>query len=82
MSELTGRQVQSARKLLGWTKARLARESCVPLSLVPHFETGGTLEVFQPRQLIELAFERAGIEFVDGETRRKRAPGGPSRIRR
>lgn len=57
---------KAARHLLGWDRARLAREAGVNKQLISSFEN----ERADPRRAnllkISAAFERAGIEFVPG----------------
>ena len=63
----TPEQCRAARGLLGWSQQRLADQARVGLVTVHQLEAG----ISQPRratlQVIQRAFEDAGVEFTDGE---------------
>ena len=73
---VTGEQCRAARRLLGWTMTRLAREAGLPqANYISTFELEGRMMMSQSRTsqvnrvaAIRAALERAGIEFVDGDT--------------
>ncbi len=57
----------AARQLLGWDRARLAREAGVNKQLISSFENRRADTRRENLLKIGSAFERAGIEFVPGE---------------
>jgi transcriptional regulator with XRE-family HTH domain len=63
----TPEQCRAARGLLGWSQQRLADQARVGLVTVHQLEAG----ISQPRratlEVIQRAFEDAGVEFTDGE---------------
>lgn len=67
-------QVRSARRLLGWTRDRLAEVSRVPEAAISDFERGAVSKAMRPERLaaIRAALEASGVVFVE-ETRA--APG-------
>jgi transcriptional regulator with XRE-family HTH domain len=65
---LTGQQVKSARRLLGWTQDKLAAETRVNLPAIGHFETCKRRPSVLIVSVIQRALEDAGIEFVEGES--------------
>lgn len=76
---IAGEQIKAARKLLGWTRSRLAARSGVSEGTVKTFEGGK-----RPRERLVLkirrALEHAGIEFTDeGPAAAARIPTGPTR---
>jgi len=60
-------QCRAARALLGWSQQELASRACVGIVTVHQLETG----ISQPRRatldVIQRAFEAAGVEFTNGE---------------
>jgi transcriptional regulator with XRE-family HTH domain len=60
-------QVKAARKLLGWSQARLASEAGVDQTTVMTFETGKKRPSALTISLIKRAVEGAGVEFTNGE---------------
>jgi transcriptional regulator with XRE-family HTH domain len=58
-------QSRAARSLLQWSQARLAKEAGVSTLTVRNFEAGVTKPVPATLVVIEQAFQRAGIEFID-----------------
>ena len=69
---MTPDQVRAARKLLGWSRYRLAAQSDIPPGAVADFEQGLDRQSVTPERLtaIRAALEAAGVEFTDGD-----APG-------
>jgi transcriptional regulator with XRE-family HTH domain len=63
--EITGSQSRLARALLGWSARELAEAADVSLSSVQRFEG---------RKAIAAAFEREGVEFIEGGARLKPKP--------
>ncbi len=62
---ITPAQCRAARGLLGWSQQELAKCARIGIVTVYQFEAG----VSQPRratlEVIERAFESAGIQFID-----------------
>ena len=54
----TGRQLRAARKLLGWSRAKLAQEAGVPVAEIAAIEDRGK---------IEAVLREAGVEFLECE---------------
>jgi transcriptional regulator with XRE-family HTH domain len=63
---ITPEQLRAGRVLVRWTRARLAKESGVPLKTTQAFEQG---RVNSPLMTTEhkwrRALERAGVQFID-----------------
>ncbi len=68
-SDLTPEHCQAARHLLGWDRARLARESGVSNPTVGRFERGEGDVTRKTCRLLATAFERNGVRFEKGEPR-------------
>lgn len=64
-------QCRAARGLLNWTQERLAQETGLSRVSVRNFERGGEARDSN-RNLLRLAFESAGVAFIDPG-----AEGGP-----
>lgn len=62
---ITGDQVSSARKLLGWTREALAEHAHVARSAVTICERGKNEQSEMVVDAIQDALERAGVEFPD-----------------
>jgi hypothetical protein len=78
----TPEQCRAARGLLGWSQQRLADQARVGLLTVHQLEAG----ISQPRratlEVIQRAFEDAGVEFTDGDQPGVRfSKGTASRLR-
>lgn len=73
---LTGAQIRSARALLKWTTKSLADKAKVGQQTVHRAEAVDDVPGMNSKTLekIQLAFEEAGVEFVDG---RYSGDGGP-----
>lgn len=54
-------QIRAARALIGWSRAKLAAEADVPVSLVERFEIGQSDEA--PTRM-RAALEAAGVVFI------------------
>ena len=63
---LTGRQIREARELLNWTRAALARNTFVALSVVEVVEEHESTFMLLDGQMhaIQSALEAAGVEFI------------------
>ncbi|WP_187172037.1 helix-turn-helix domain-containing protein, partial [Enterococcus faecium] len=61
---LTPAQCRAARALLDWTQARLSEVTGLSTVTIRSFEAGRDARESN-RTLLRLAFERAGIEFLD-----------------
>jgi transcriptional regulator with XRE-family HTH domain len=67
---ITAAQVRAARALLGWKQADLAKASKVSEVSIKNIERGVTDPRASTLHLIEIAFEKAGVVFLDpGDTR-------------
>jgi transcriptional regulator with XRE-family HTH domain len=66
---LTPPQCRAARALLDWTQGRLSEETGLSTVTIRSFEAGRDARDSN-RRLLRLAFEKAGVEFLDGD-----APG-------
>jgi transcriptional regulator with XRE-family HTH domain len=62
---ITGRQAKSARKLLGWSLARLASKVAVSDETIRKLESGGHRPPGDIIVSIRHALEAAGIEFMN-----------------
>src|ERR1700674_2461432 len=64
---ITPAQCRAARGLIGWNEQDLAKEAGIGVVTVHQLETG----ISQPRRatldVIQRAFEAAGVEFTNGE---------------
>jgi len=63
---ITSGQIRAARSLLKWTGKELAEASGVAFSTLMRLETGEGVPAAQAKtlDLIQKAFETAGIEFI------------------
>jgi len=68
----TARQIKAARALLGWNQPRLANLSGVSLQTIKRMELSTDRVGGHARNVYAVfdAFERAGVEFLNGD-----APG-------
>lgn len=71
---ITPQQVQEARRLLGWSRDRLAMQSETIVGLVANFEDTGRVakmlyypEDFDALGAIRTALEHAGVNFTNGD---------------
>ena len=80
---LTVTQVRAARRLLGWSRDRLAGATNLSSAAIANFENGMLSSFMTPERLdiIRAALEAAGAEFTDGKTpwvtMRARSPDTP-----
>jgi transcriptional regulator with XRE-family HTH domain len=59
-------QCRAARGLLDWTQDRLAKEAGVSALTIRNFEGGKTKPAPATLAVLRQAFERAGVEFLNG----------------
>jgi transcriptional regulator with XRE-family HTH domain len=67
---LEPRQCRAARALLGWSRARLAKESGVPVPTLERYERGETSPYLRTVAKLRRTMERAGVIFVDPTSER------------
>jgi len=63
---ITSAQIRGARAMLGWSREDLSKRSGVGISALMRFEAseGVPAGKIQTLQLVQDAFEKAGIEFI------------------
>jgi transcriptional regulator with XRE-family HTH domain len=71
---ITRLQCRAARATLEWTRDDLAREAGVSVITIKGFESGKRDPQRSTLVVIQQAFERGGIEFLDGDGVRLRRP--------
>jgi DNA-binding XRE family transcriptional regulator len=71
---ITNMQSRAARGLLHWTQEDLAKEAGVSALTISKFEAGLTTPVPSTLAVLKIAFEKAGVEFLDGDGVRLRRP--------
>ena len=64
---IIGQQVRDARKLLEWSRVKLAARSRITNQTVWNIETGKVRPRARTVQMIGRALEAAGVEFAEGE---------------
>ena len=64
---ITPAQCRAARALLEWTQQDLARETKISVVTIAKFEKRRARLKDSTAQLFRLAFERAGVEFIESE---------------
>ena len=72
-------QSRAARGLLDWSRARLAEASGVGRATLAEFESGKRTPLARTLEDIRRTFEKAGVEFLDGDgpgVRLRPGPGG------
>jgi transcriptional regulator with XRE-family HTH domain len=69
-------QCRAARGLLDWTQDDLAREAGVSALTIRNFEGGRTMPNPATMTVLRLAFEKAGIEFLDDDGVKLTTPKG------
>jgi transcriptional regulator with XRE-family HTH domain len=62
---LEPRQCRAARALLGWSRARLATESGIPVPTLERYERGETSPYLRTVAKLRRTLERAGVAFID-----------------
>jgi len=70
---LEPRQCRAARALLGWSRARLAEASGIPVPTLERYERGETSPYLRTVAKLRRTLERAGVIFVDPT--REHGPG-------
>jgi transcriptional regulator with XRE-family HTH domain len=69
---ITGARAKAARKLLGWSRAKLSTESGVGVATIVIFENGLQPQKAATLGALKRALETAGLVFTDvGELRLK-----------
>jgi DNA-binding XRE family transcriptional regulator len=66
---VTAAQFKDARKLLGWTKVRLAAKAGVKWTTIAYLEGGVRPVPTQTLISVHCALEAAGVQFVSGQPR-------------
>ena len=64
---MTPAQCRAARGLLDWTQAEPAEAARLAVSTVVRFERSGRAAPVGAIQVMQLAFEAAGVEFTNGD---------------
>lgn len=65
---IAGEQVKAARKLLGWSLLKLAREADTDVSTLFYFESGQQQPTsFETIVKFRRALEAAGVKFPEGK---------------
>lgn len=64
---ISAEHVRAARGLLKWTQEELARLSGVAAPTINLWENGKSRPTELTRQQVRLAFEKAGVEFTNGD---------------
>ena len=64
---ITGEQIRAARKLLGWSRDRLAPRGGLPLNRLGAYELGRRILPLEEVEALKEALEEAGIEFTNGD---------------
>jgi predicted transcriptional regulator len=70
---ITGEQVTQARELLRWSIVDLAHRSGVPRRAILMFEVEAQGLEEDEADKIKIAFEKAGVQIVEGETPKMRS---------
>jgi transcriptional regulator with XRE-family HTH domain len=81
VDEMTPAQCRAARALLDITQSQLAREARLGLSTIVDFEKERRIVSDEALNAMQIALQRAGIDFTDedGEGLRLRKPRHPRR---
>jgi transcriptional regulator with XRE-family HTH domain len=69
---ITNEQVKTARALLGWSRLKLSLAADIGLTTVVKIETAKRRHFQRSLLKIQKAFEKAGVEFPEGEPVRLR----------
>lgn len=62
---LEPRQCRAARAFLGWSRARLAKESGIPVPTLERYERGETSPYLKTVAKLRRTLEKAGVIFID-----------------
>ncbi len=65
---ITGAQISSARKLLGWPRDRLAPKAGISTTMLKRIEEGAYVPSIEERSALRAALEEGGVEFTNGDT--------------
>lgn len=65
---ITGRQIQAARALLGWSQQELADEAKISRNALQRMENGRVAPLATTLEAVWRTLERAGIEFLSDST--------------
>jgi transcriptional regulator with XRE-family HTH domain len=66
---ITGEQLKTARELLGWSRAQLAREAGMTVTAIADFENGKKRLAVIAISTIARILRTAGVESAEGEPR-------------
>jgi len=64
---ITANQCKAARDLLGWKQSDLSEKSSIGESTIADFERGAREPAVRTIRDIKIAFEGAGIKFINDE---------------
>ena len=64
---ITGAQIREARKLLGWSRDRLAPRAGLPVNRLGDYELGRRILPLEEVEALKGALEAAGVEFTNGD---------------
>jgi transcriptional regulator with XRE-family HTH domain len=64
---ITGEQIRAARKLLGWSRDRLAPRAGLPINRLGNYELGRRILPLDEVEALKGALEAAGVEFTNGD---------------
>ena len=64
---ITGEQIRAARKLLGWSRDRLAPRAGLPVNRLGNYELGRRILPLDEVEALKGALEAAGVEFTNGD---------------
>ena len=67
-AKLSGRQIQTARNLVGWSQAQLAEAAGITQNILAALEEGGHTIPDPDLLLVRRTLENRGVEFPDHET--------------
>lgn len=71
MTIITPHQIRAARALIDWSQSDLGQESGLSQAAIANIETGRHRPNDSTMEGILAAFDRAGIEFIDGGVRQR-----------
>ncbi len=64
---ISGAQIREARKLLGWSRDRLAPRGGLPVNRLGDYELGRRILPLEEVEALKGALEAAGVEFTNGD---------------
>lgn len=65
---ITGRQIQAARAMLGWSRQELADRARISRNALERMENGRVVPLASTLEAVWRTLERAGIEFIFDQT--------------